>query len=78
MTATIYIPVLYICMGLKCGFFQSETYTLDEQNCLREVSQKKSEYANDKATVDGICVEMEIHLEKKGKTDDLRRTITSS
>jgi len=78
MTTIIYIPVLYICMAGKCGFFQSENYTLDEQNCLQEVSQKKAEYTRNNATVEGICVDMEIHLEKKGKTDDLRRTGTSS
>lgn len=75
---TIYIPVLYICMGLKCGFFQSENYTLDEQNCLQEVSQKKAEYASDKATVEGICVDIKLNLQKKGLTDDIRGTRTSS
>jgi hypothetical protein len=65
-------------MAGKCGFFQSENYTLDEQNCLQEVSQKKAEYTRNNATVEGICVDMEIHLEKKGKTDDFRRTGASS
>jgi len=75
---TIYIPVLYICIGLQCGFFQSETYTLDEQNCEQEVQQKKAEYASNKATVEGICVDIKIHLQKKGLTDDIRRTGSSS
>jgi len=38
---TIYIPLLYICMGLECGFFQSENYTTDKQNCEQEIESKK-------------------------------------
>ena len=40
---TIYIPLLYICMGLECAFFQSEIYTLNEQKCEQEIAQQKSE-----------------------------------
>lgn len=59
---TIYVPVLYICMGAQCGFFQSETYTLDEQNCLTEIEQKKADYPS--AKIDGICVDIKIERKK--------------
>ena len=38
---TIYIPLLYICIGLECAFFQSEIYTLDEKKCEQEIAQQK-------------------------------------
>lgn len=57
---TFYIPLLYICMGLKCGFFQSENYTTDEQNCEQEIAQKKIEYTKQGAKVETICVDITI------------------
>ena len=62
---TIYIPLLYICMGLECGFFQSEVYTLDEKKCEREIAQQKSELIKKGRTVEAICVDVKIQVEKK-------------
>lgn len=73
---TIYIPLLYICMGLQCEFFQSEIYYIDEQKCSQEIDRRKAESSATK--IEAICIDMEIKLEQKGKTDDIRRTGTSS
>jgi hypothetical protein len=62
---TIYIPLLYICIGLECGFFQSEVYTLNEQKCEQEIAQQKSELIKQGRTVQAICIDMKINLEKK-------------
>ena len=61
----IYIPVLYICIGLDCAFFQSEVYTLNEQKCEQEIAQQKIELIKQGKTVQAICVDMKINLEKK-------------
>jgi hypothetical protein len=61
----IYIPVLYICIGLECAFFQSEIYTLNKQNCEQEIAQQKIELIKQGKTVQAICVDMKINLEKK-------------
>ena len=61
---TIYIPLLYICIGLECGFFQSEVYTLDEKKCEQEIAQQKSELIKLGRTVQAICIDIKI-LEKK-------------
>ena len=61
----IYIPVLYICIGLDCAFFQSEIYTLNEQKCEQEIAQQKSELIKQGRTVQAICVDVKINLEKK-------------
>jgi hypothetical protein len=52
-------------MGLKCGFFQSENYTTDEQHCEKEIAQKKAEYTAQGAKVEAICVDMKIKLKEK-------------
>jgi hypothetical protein len=62
---TIYIPLLYICIALECKFFQSETYTLDEQKCLQEITQQKSEIIKQGKTVEAICIDIDIKLERK-------------
>jgi hypothetical protein len=62
---TIYIPLLYICIGLECAFFQSEIYTLDEKKCEQEITQQKSELIKLGRTVQAICVDVKIQLEKK-------------
>jgi hypothetical protein len=59
---TIYIPLLYICFGVQCGFFQSETYTLSEQDCLQEVQGKKAEYPT--AKIEGTCVDIKLDRKK--------------
>ena len=52
---TIFIPVLYICLGLQCEFFQSEIYYVQEQKCSEEINKRKAE---SKATkIEGICVD---------------------
>lgn len=61
---TIYIPLLYICIGLECAFFQSEVYTLDEKKCEQEIAQQKIELIKLGRTVQAICVDIKI-LEKK-------------
>jgi hypothetical protein len=72
---TIYIPLLYICMGLECAFFQSEIYTLNEQKCEQEIAQQKSELIKQGRKVQAICIDMKIILEKK--TDVTYRSHTS-
>jgi hypothetical protein len=68
---TIYIPLLYICIALECKFFQSEIYTLDEKKCKQEIAQQKSELINQGKTVEAICVDIEIKLERiKDATDN--------
>ena len=62
---TIYIPLLYICIGLECAFFQSEIYTLDEKKCEQEIAQQKIELIKQGRTVQAICIDMKINLEKK-------------
>jgi hypothetical protein len=62
---TIYIPLLYICIGSECAFFQSEIYTLDEKKCEQEIKQQKSELIKLGRTVQAICVDVQIQLEKK-------------
>ena len=62
---TIYIPLLYICMGVKCAFFQSENYTLDSKNCEQEIQKQKDQYTKEGAKVEAICVDIEINKEKE-------------
>lgn len=62
---TIFIPLLYICLGVQCEFFQSESYTLDEKKCEQEITQQKSELMKQGKTVEAICVDVNIQLEKK-------------
>jgi len=62
---TIYIPLLYICIAMECKFFQSEIYTLDKQKCEQEIAKQKIEIINLGNTVEAICIDMDIKLEKK-------------
>jgi hypothetical protein len=71
---TIYIPLLYICIGLECAFFQSEVYTLDEKKCEQEIAQQKIELIKLGRTVQAICIDIKI-LEKKSNVT--YRSLTS-
>lgn len=62
---TIYIPLLYICIALECEFFQSEIYTLDEKKCEQEITKQKIELIKQGRTVEAICVDVKIQVEKK-------------
>ena len=62
---TIFIPLLYICLGVQCEFFQSESYTLDEKKCEQEITQQKSELTKQGRTVEAICVDVDIKLERQ-------------
>ena len=62
---TIFIPLLYICLGVQCEFFQSESYTLDETKCEQEITQQKSELIKQGRTVEAICVDVDIKLERQ-------------
>ena len=62
---TIFIPLLYICLGVQCEFFQSDSYTLDEKKCEQEIIQQKTELIKQGRTVEAICVDVNIQLEKK-------------
>jgi len=62
---TIYIPLLYICIAMECKFFQSEIYTLDKQKCEQEIAQQIIEITKQGNTVEAVCVDMYIQLEKK-------------
>jgi len=64
---TIYIPVLYVCLGLQCTFFQSETFTTDLQNCKNEIAQQKENGKKQGMKVDAICVDVNIVEEKRTK-----------
>jgi hypothetical protein len=50
---------------MECKFFQSEIYTLDKQKCEQEIAQQKIEIIKLGNTVEAICIDMEIKLEKK-------------
>ena len=71
---TIYIPLLYICIGLECAFFQSEVYTLDEKKCEQEIAQQKIELIKLGRTVQAICIDIKI-LENKSNVT--YRSLTS-
>jgi hypothetical protein len=73
---TIYIPLLYICIALECKFFQSEIYTLDEQKCLQEITQQKSELVKQNKTVEAICIDINIKLERKNDATDSQLQLT--
>ena len=73
---TIYIPLLYICIALECKFFQSEIYTLDKQNCEQEIAQQKIEITKQGNTVEVVCIDMEIKLERKSNEPDSKLFIT--
>jgi hypothetical protein len=62
---TIYIPLLYICVAMECKFFQSEIYTLDKQKCEQEIAQQKIEITKQGNTVEAICVDVDIKLERQ-------------
>jgi hypothetical protein len=62
-------------MALECKFFQSEIYTLDEKKCEQEITQQKSELVKQGRTVEAICVDIEIKLERiKDATDNKLHT----
>jgi len=71
---TIYIPLLYICIGSECAFFQSEIYTLSEKKCEQEIAKQKIELVKQGRTVEAICIDITI-LEKK--SDVTYRSFTS-
>jgi hypothetical protein len=73
---TIYIPLLYICIALECKFFQSEIYTLDKQKCEQEIAQQKIEITKQGNTVEVVCIDMEIKLERKSNEPDSKLFIT--
>jgi hypothetical protein len=50
---------------MECKFFQSEIYTLDKQKCEQEIAQQKIEIIKLGNTVEAICIDMDIKLEKK-------------
>ena len=62
---TIFIPLLYICLGVQCEFFQSESYTLNETKCEQEIAQQKIELIKQGRTVEAICVDVDIKLERQ-------------
>jgi hypothetical protein len=76
---TIYIPLLYICLALECGFFQSSTYTLSEQKCSDEIEKQKIELIKQGRTVQAICVDANIQFKKQNiesdRKPDLNNTI---
>ena len=57
---TIYIPLLYICLGLKCQFLQANSYSVDENSCLQVVQQKEIELISKGYKVDTMCVSMKV------------------
>lgn len=57
---TIYIPLLYICLGLKCQFLQANAFSLDEKSCLQVVRLKESQLITEGFKVDTMCVTMKV------------------
>jgi len=57
---TIYIVVLYICMGAKCEFLQSETHTYDKQVCDKEVASQIERGKREGIKIDGTCIDLEV------------------
>jgi len=57
---TIYIVVLYVCLGLKCEFLQSETQTTNHKECLREVEQQIARGKREGIKIDGVCVDFQM------------------
>lgn len=57
---TIYIVVLYVCVGLKCQFFQAEGYITDEKECRREVAEQIEKGKRDGVRVDGTCIDLQV------------------
>jgi hypothetical protein len=51
-------------LGVQCEFFQSESYTLDEKKCEQEIIQQKTELIKQGKTVEAICVDVDIKLER--------------
>jgi hypothetical protein len=49
---------------MECAFFQSESYTLNEKKCEQEIAQQKNELIKQNKTVEAICVDVKINLEK--------------
>jgi hypothetical protein len=50
---------------MECKFFQSEIYTLDKQKCEQEIAQQKIEITKQGNTVEAICVDVDIKLERQ-------------
>jgi len=75
---TIYIPLLYICLALECGFFQSDTYTLSEQKCSDEIAQQKIELIKQGRTVQAICVDANIKFEKQNIESDRKPNLNNT
>jgi hypothetical protein len=63
-------------MGVNCEFLQSEDYTLNEQKCLQEIAEKKSEFTNQGKTVEAICIDIDIKLERKSNEPDRQLLVT--
>ena len=68
----IYIPLFYLCVESNCGFFQAESYTLNEQKCEQEVEKKLKELNKQDTKATGICVDVKINLEKKSDVTNSR------
>jgi hypothetical protein len=51
-------------LGVQCEFFQSESYTLDKKKCEQEIIQQKTELIKQGRTVEAICVDVDIKLER--------------
>jgi|TARA_R110000822_G_scaffold208273_1_gene344209 hypothetical protein len=57
---TMYLVVLYACMGLKCEFYQSLAYTTNKQECMKSVERQIEEGRLNGFKVDGTCVYIDI------------------
>lgn len=57
---TLYLVVLYACMGLKCEFYQSSTYTTNKQDCIKTVERQIEEGRLNGFKVDGTCIDIEL------------------
>jgi hypothetical protein len=55
---SIFIPVLYICMGGHCEFMQQLSHYTDRQQCMTAVRAKKQDYIGLGATVDATCIDL--------------------
>lgn len=60
---TIYIVVLYVCVGIRCEFLQSETRSYDKRVCETEIAQQIERGKREGLKIAGVCIDVE--LEKK-------------
>jgi hypothetical protein len=68
----IFIPVLWICINANCEFMQSESYFLNERQCLRSLERQKSHMRDlvqqaGRGTInvmEGVCADARVDVDR--------------